>query len=196
MTQIIWEIFILCKLCFLTTGKSECRSGIMYKKLSWWCYLEVTFTSKSCDYVITSLHLCFCETSQFLCSFTTNPSFLILARSGGTQYKSQMLIHLHTWRCSCFPGPILSSFPSSEGTFREKQASHRPLVLFSRVRLPPWQGSPSHFQICISDRINFGWVGYSTLKTGRKNIVKWKLVAAKRWWNVTLLRKSFFLGRI
>lgn len=47
-----------------------------------------------------------------------------------------------TWRyyiplCSCFPGPILSSFPS----FREKQAFTP--QCFVAVMLPPWQGSPS-----------------------------------------------------
>lgn len=30
------------------------------------------------------------------------------------------------------------------------------------------QGSPSHFQVCISDRINFCWVRYSTFKTDGK----------------------------
>lgn len=46
-----------------------------------------------------------------------------------------------TWRSyipqrSCFPGPILSSFPSSEGTFGEKQTSHKTLGALQQCHIP------------------------------------------------------------
>lgn len=43
MAQIIWENVSLHRLWFLTTGKSECLSGMMYVQLRWWSCLEVAF---------------------------------------------------------------------------------------------------------------------------------------------------------
>lgn len=90
---------------------------------------------------------------------------LILASSGVMQYVRQTLLgtrRSYTLSLSCFPSSINSFLLPKPGGYRA-------------VYTPLWQGSPSHSQVCISNRLSFGWMRCFIFKPGWIKHSKMKL---------------------
>lgn len=222
MAQIIWENFLSCD--FLTTGKSECLSGMRYVQLRWWSCLEVAFYLQVlwfCYYQLVFVLLWpplqqnppFGDTGignsplPYMCKSVGSPgegrhgTEISNCANDATEpagavgvcvlptwppcWRHRSLLAQEwpsiypkccrgTWRSLHYRrlgslGPVNSFLlPKARGYHQGKARLMQTPSALRHCPSPPRPRSPSHFQVCLSNRLIFHWMWRFSFKTGGK----------------------------